>query len=179
MRKELKEFICASAFIVLVAMTSDLQKEPKKALHKYAVRLSEIDIEVPEKEYPCQEELSLYEENTVDEEELYILAHVINGEAGAYYCSDEMRYGVGSVVLNRVNHKDFPNDIKSVVFQQGQYACTWSGLYDWQPTDASWRIAEDLLRNGSVMPDEVVFQSQSIQGSGIYKQIGNQYFCYR
>ena len=51
------------------------------------------------------------------EEDLYILAHVICGEA--QNCPDDEQLLVGSVVLNRVNHGRFPNTIKGVVFAPG------------------------------------------------------------
>ena len=45
-----------------------------------------------------------------------LLAHVINGEAGAEWCDEEMRYYVGSVVLNRVAHEEFPNTLEDVIY---------------------------------------------------------------
>lgn len=67
-----------------------------------------------------------YAERTVSYEvsDIEILAHLINGEAGADWCSDTTRYYVGSVVLNRVNSNEFPDSIYGVVFQSGQYALT-------------------------------------------------------
>lgn len=110
---------------------------------------------------------------------LYILAHVINGEAGAEYCTDDMRRYVGSVVLNRVNSSYFPDNIKDVVFQDGQYACTWDGNYNKEPEEYCWEIAAELLMQGSVLPDTVVFQAQFPQGSGTYLIEQNMYFCYQ
>ena len=110
---------------------------------------------------------------------LYILAHVINGEAGAEYCTDDMRRYVGSVVLNRVNSSYFPDNIKDVVFQDGQYACTWDGNYDKEPEEYCWEIAAELLMQGSVLPETVVFQAQFPQGSGTYLIEQNMYFCYQ
>lgn len=51
------------------------------------------------------------------EEDLYILAHVICGEA--QNCPDDEQLLVGSVVLNRVNHGRFPNTIKAWYLHQG------------------------------------------------------------
>lgn len=116
---------------------------------------------------------------TVDPEDLEILAHLLVGEAGSDWCSDEMIYYVGSVVLNRVAAKDFPDTIEGVVFQKGQYACTWDGNYDRKPTERHYRIAEDLLLNGSLLPEDVVFQAEFKQGSAVYAKVQNMYFCYR
>lgn len=111
------------------------------------------------------------------EDELYILSHTIYGEASG--CSYEHKLYVGSVILNRVNSKHYPNSIEDVVFQQGQYACTWDGNYDKTPDKETIEIAEYLLSNGSQIPDNVVYQAEFYQGSGVWKQSGNTYFCYR
>lgn len=116
---------------------------------------------------------------SVDDYELWLLAHLINGEAGATWCSDTTRYYVGSVVLNRVNHTEFPDSIESVIYQSGQYACTWDGNFDLEPSDRCWEIARDLLINGSWLPNDVVFQANFSQGSGVYDYIDGVYFCYR
>ena len=108
------------------------------------------------------------------QEDLYILAHVICGEAQSYP-DDEQLY-VGSVVLNRVGHPSFPNTIQDVVFQRGQYACTRDGNYNREPTPQNWANAKYLLENGSVLPGNVVWQSGGRQGNGVY--IRTRYHCY-
>lgn len=114
-------------------------------------------------------------------QDLDLLSRVIYSEGGgASWVSDDMCYGIGSVVLNRVEHKDFPNSIKEVVYQSGQYACINTRYFFEQPNERSLEIAEELL-NGSEnrFPKDVVFQAQFTQGSGVYSHIQNMYFCYR
>lgn len=111
------------------------------------------------------------------DEDLEILAHVLTGECHTY--PDEEQLYVGSVVLNRVNSPDYPDTVKGVVFQRGQYACTWDGNYYRQPTEANWRNARWLLENGSVLPENVVYQSGGRQGSGVYLRTRYHYYCYR
>lgn len=137
----------------------------------------EIQVETQPVEVEPVEEIEPVK--TVDPEDLEILAHLLVGEAGSDWCSDEMIYYVGSVVLNRVAAKDFPNTIEGVVFQKGQYACTWDGNYDRKPSERHYRIAEDLLLNGSLLPEDVVFQAEFKQGSAVYAKVQNMYFCYR
>ena len=110
-----------------------------------------------------------------DEDDLYILSHLIYGEAGGE--SDECQLAVGSVVLNRVESSSFPNSIEGVVFAPGQYACTWDGNYDKEPSQRAIDNARYLLENGSTLPDGVVFQAQFVQGE-IYAEIDGEYFCY-
>lgn len=114
-----------------------------------------------------------------DMEELELLAHLINAEAGADWCSDDMKYYVGSVALNRVKSEDFPETLKEVIYQEGQYACIIDGNFKKEPTDACWEIAEDLLINGPALPESVVFQAEFEQGDGIYCKEQNMYFCYK
>jgi hypothetical protein len=117
---------------------------------------------------------------TVVEDELYMLSHLIYAEAGSVKCSDKTRYYVGSVVLNRVKSNLFKeNTIKDVIFADGQYSCTWLGTYYNEPTTRCVEIAKDLLENGSVLPENVVFQATFEQGDGIYEYIDNTYFCYK
>lgn len=57
----------------------------------------------------------------VDEAELEMLACVIYQEAGADAASDEARYMVGDVVLNRIADERFPNTMEEVLTQERQY----------------------------------------------------------
>lgn len=114
----------------------------------------------------------------VDDTELYLLAHLIYAEAGSDWCTDEMQIGVGSVALNRVEHHLFPDTLYDVIYQSGQYSCTWNGSFDYTPNQRAWNTAQYLLENGSQFPNNVVFQAGFVQGSGIYKQVQNMYFCY-
>ena len=110
------------------------------------------------------------------QDDLEVLAHVLCGEAHTYP-DEEQRY-VGSVVLNRVKHRAYPNTIRGVVFQKGQYACTWDGNYYRQPTEANYRNAKWLLENGSILPANVVYQSKARQGSGTYVSTKYHKYCY-
>lgn len=109
-------------------------------------------------------------------DDLYDLSHLICGEAEG--CSWDMKISVGSVVLNRVSDDRFPNSIAEVIFQPGQYSCTWDGNFYKEPSNDTVKAAEYLLENGSQIDKSVVWQAEFIQGNGIYDQIGNMYFCY-
>jgi len=133
----------------------------------------DLDYQEPEEELP--------KANDFTEEDLELLAHLIMGEAGGVQ-NDEWLYYYGSVALNRVADKDFPNTLKEVIYQKEpclQYACTVDGNFDKEPTDSCYEIAQDLLMFGSVIPSDVVWQSECEQGSGKWKQCGNTYFCYK
>ena len=129
------------------------------------------------KEYPSLSTPS----NSYSEKDLDILSHIICGEAQSY--SDELQLAVGSVFLNRVKDSRFPNTFEEVAFQKRQYACTRDGNYYRKPTDRNIANAKYLLENGSVLPENVVFQAEFKQGKGVYKtiEVGKRrkmYFCY-
>lgn len=115
------------------------------------------------------------------DEDLYVLSHIIQCEAG--YCQREMMEGVGSVVLNRVADPRFPNTITEVVNQPGQYTPVASGAFaSAQPTELVMEVAVDLLQWGSKYPQEVIYQANFQLGTGIYKTLSTSYstmyFCY-
>lgn len=121
------------------------------------------------------------QESAYSEDDLYRMSHLIYGEAGN--CSREMMEAVGSVVLNRVMDDRFPDTIADVIFQPGQYACTWDGNYDLTPSEEAVEVAEYLLEEGSQLDVTVVWQAEFVQGEGVYKTITSpwgttMYFCY-
>ena len=118
-------------------------------------------------------------ECTYTDEDVWYLSRVIQAESG--YCQTEMMEGVGSVVLNRVESDLFPDSIREVIEQPGQYS-TLSWLSQQTPTDEVMEVTIDLLENGSKFPPEVVWQANFPQGSGTYQTLSTSYstmyFCY-
>jgi hypothetical protein len=121
-------------------------------------------------------EIELTTETDVTEDEIELLAKLITAEVGGV--DEEASYLCGSVVINRMNSEKFPNTLEEVIYQKGQYQCSWNGALNKDYTDLSWEIAEELLTEGTIIPDNVVWQSEFAQGDGIYKQVGRTYFCY-
>lgn len=117
-------------------------------------------------------------ERAYTDEDIWYLSHVIQAESG--YCSTEMMEGVGSVVLNRVSDNRFPDTIREVIEQPGQYS-TLSWLESQIPTDECMNVTIDLLENGSKYPAGVVWQANFPQGTAVYKTISTSYstmyFC--
>lgn len=109
------------------------------------------------------------------DEELELLANVIYHEN---YCNGEYIMKLtGSVVLNRVKASWYPDTIKGVLYQKGQYS-TVDKFYTTKIPDSVYDIARGLLIGGSIAPKEVVFQSMFKQGSGVYYTENHEYFCY-
>lgn len=114
-------------------------------------------------------------EPEVDENDLYWLSHVICGEAQCY--SRECQIAVGSVVLNRVNSKRYPNTLEGVITQRHQYSSFTDGNFHRKPTETNIEVARELLMHGSQLPSNVYFQAQFKQGDFTYAKIDGEYFC--
>lgn len=115
------------------------------------------------------------------DEELETFAHLLYAEAGGE--SDTCIKYVGSVVLNRVKSKNFPDNLLDVIYQKGQYYPTWHGFMERKVENEScYTIAKELLKNGSILPDGVLGQADySIYqkyGSSLYAEVDGEYFFY-
>ena len=129
---------------------------------------------------------------TYSQEELDMLALVIYQEAGSDACSDETRMMVGNVVLNRIADDRFPNtlyEVLTAVSESGYGAygrLHWTGIV-WDakasyPSEAhavkrAYDCAERLLNGERVLPSDVIYQAEFQQGTSLYKQIDNFFFC--
>lgn len=130
-----------------------------------------------------EEEIELNSSN-VNDDDLYWLSRIVMQEMGGDWVSDELQQMVASVVMNRVDSEYFPDTIKDVIFQKGQYAGAeyLSGV---EPTDKVIKNCKYILENGSILPSNVVFQAEFVQGDGVYytyydKYVGSTtYFCYK
>lgn len=111
----------------------------------------------------------------VDEQELDLLARLIQAEAGADWCTDELQRAVGSVVLNRMGDERYPDTMKEVIYQKGQYSTAKSGKINQAATDRAKANAEYLLTEGSTLPDEIIYQANFKQGK-VYKELQGVYF---
>ena len=118
------------------------------------------------------------------DDDLYWLALAIHMEAGSNWLSDEHQLKVGNVVLNRVAHPSFPpTTIHGVLHQPGQYCFIMRGVRQ-QPSERAFANAQRLLNGERILPANVVFQAEFVQGSGIHSQIfcptlgTTTFFCY-
>lgn len=144
------------------------------------VKVVNATVEQPKEEVALTSNVVEKETPSYTEEDLYWLSKAIAQELGSYWVPDWAQQWVASVVLNRVNHPSFPDSIYGVLHQPGQYC----GFYA-TPTEQNIANAKYVLENGSVLPENVVFQSLGTQGSGIHgtyydPHMGNTtYFCYK
>lgn len=136
-----------------------------------------------ERLYKLQSE-HLGEINRLNFDDLFLLAKIVEVEAGSSWITEEHKQMVASVVINRVNSPEFPDTIYDVVYQHRQYAAAGTKYFEeLVPSESSVRNALYVLQNGSIAPETVVFQAEFKQGSSVYKtynpeKLGTTYFCH-
>lgn len=162
------------AILILTGVTYHTTGDKSQA--EQVETTAEIQQEIIEPPTPIEEKYTA--------EELDLLARIINAEAGIM--SDEAQQLTGNVVLNRVDDARFPNTIKEVIYQKGQYAPTWNGAIKKEPTQRAISNAKRLLEGERFCDGTVVWQAEFKQGKGVYKKITEtingytytMYFCY-
>ncbi len=161
-----------------------LYAEKEKAIQELQIAIDTAKELATENEY--YSEVSEYVYNgewsyEYDESDVEILAGVMYAEnyiSGRY----EMML-TGSVVLNRVLDKRFPNNIHDVVYQidsgYEQYAPRTKRLIgSGEVPEECYELARILLKHGSILPHDVVYQAHFKQGKGVFWEWKGEFFCY-
>jgi hypothetical protein len=154
-----------------------------EAHEKYGLYAGLTDINWDEYEVVVEEEATETVEESLEEylgwtnEDYERMAHLVYAEGGSqgYDC---MLY-IGSVVLNRIESDRYPNTIKDVVNQKGQYSVkNW--YMNRTPSEEAYEVVEELLTNGSVLPDYVLYQryQRAVRGTTEYARINGEVFSY-
>jgi len=122
---------------------------------------------------------------SVDFEELLLLSKIIYAEAGCAWLDMRWKMAVGEVVLNRMASPEFPDTMREVLEQPGQYYGKNSRYFDGlRPTAESVEAARRLLEGERVLGEPaVVFQSNYRLGSGVFlelrdRALGSTYLCW-
>lgn len=130
------------------------------------------------------------------DEDIRILTTTVLHEAG--HTTEQLRQYVAQVVLNRVEDSRFPDTVKGVITQPGQYStkyATVEAANAIQATDSKngtyyYGICEDSVKAAMMgqveMPSNVLYQANFSQGKGVWKSVyfnsgwyaSTSYFCY-
>lgn len=130
------------------------------------------------------------------DEDIRILTTTVFHEAG--HTTEQPRQYVAQVVLNRVEDSRFPDTVKGVITQPGQYStkyATVEAANAIQATDSKngtyyYGICEDSVKAAMMgqveMPSNVLYQANFSQGKGVWKSVyfnsgwyaSTSYFCY-
>lgn len=162
---------------------------------KYEARIEELECKasVAEEEAQRWKEVAdksrsiVVRTKEVDFDDLYLLARLVESEAGNE--SYETKMMIASVVMNRVADSRFPNSIKEVIYQKGQFEVTARKvngvlMIDREPSLDSLRVANDILNKGSILPSNVlVFYQKSVDEGWVTSRTthlisGNTVFAY-
>lgn len=121
----------------------------------------------------------------LDFEELWLLSKIIYAEAGSVWLPMDWKMAVGEVVLNRVASPEFPDTMREVLEQPGQYYGKGSRYFDsLKPSAECVEAARRLLEGERVLcAPGVVFQSNYRLGSGVFlelkdRYLGSTYLCW-
>lgn len=130
------------------------------------------------------------------DEDIRILTTTVFHEAS--HTTEQLRQYVAQVVLNRVEDSRFPDTVKGVITQPGQYStkyATVEAANAIQATDSKngtyyYGICEDSVKAAMMgqveMPSNVLYQANFSQGKGVWKSVyfnsgwyaSTSYFCY-
>lgn len=129
-------------------------------------------------------------------EDIRILTTTVYFEAGQ--TTEQLRQYVARVAMNRVEDSRFPNTVKGVITQPGQYSTKYATeemaqsiknkdaanhTYNWQTCKNSAMLA---MMGKVDMPKNVLYQANFTQGKGLWKSVyfdsgwyaSTSYFCY-
>lgn len=117
------------------------------------------------------------------DEDTYLLAQLIDAEAkGEPYTG---KVAVGNVVLNRVKSPEFPDTVKEVIFQKGQFSPVTNGSIHDEPTDESIRAAKEAMNGREIVSNQALYfynpntsTSDWIFSRKTIMDIGNHRFAY-
>ena len=90
----------------------------------------------------------------------------------------EGQQAVAEVVLNRMMSDDFPDTVKDVLYQQGQFQPA-AYLDQAEPADEQYDAVEAALYGPNILPVDVVFFSTSGENDNVWGGIGGHVFCYK
>lgn len=118
---------------------------------------------------------------SVDPETLDMLARIIEAEAkGETY---EGKLAVGQVVLNRVEHEQFPDTIHDVIYQPRQFEPVMNGAFYNEATEESVQAALEILMRDEPIIEALYFYNPAIAASQEWfdtlefvEEIGNHVF---
>lgn len=170
-------------YVVEISEPKDVIERPteqKVKAIKTVVEIATVEPDVPDINVG-------HNEPTYTEAELEAMAIVIYQEAGGDACSDETRLMVGNVVMNRVADERFPDTIEEVLTQKQQYGrLYWTGLVwperadqagEAHAVERAYRCAEEVLNGVRLLPDDVIWQAEFVQGTEIVAEQDGFYFC--
>jgi N-acetylmuramoyl-L-alanine amidase len=118
---------------------------------------------------------------SVTDAEFDLLSRIVTAEAkGEPYIG---QIAVANVIMNRVESDGFPNDIKSVIYDKGQFSPVSNGTINQPATDVAKQAVRDALNGSNQAGDALFFWATYVPKDSwvwtkpVIKQIGNHVFA--
>ncbi len=177
-------FFIIMAMMLRVIATSEIEN---KELPEPDVVVEVEYIVVDEDDYYMEEEVEPevieQDDSRVEDGKVYWLSRIIHAEARGE--NREGQIAVGNVVLNRVDSDEFPDTIKGVIFQKGQFSPVSNGSIYNEPSSDAIRSATIALEGDEVVDgsalffynDRLVASDNWIRTRDVVTVIGNHTFC--
>lgn len=103
-----------------------------------------------------------------EQENLDIIAKVIQHEADPQWCEWEHSVAVGAVVCNRVKSPWFPDTVREVVEAPGQYLKAYTSDFG-GTTRIAYEAARAAMDGDHDVPSDCYWQDNKVQGVSIWK----------
>lgn len=104
-----------------------------------------------------------------EQEDLNIVAKVIQFESDPAWCDWEHSVAIGAVIMNRVRSEWFPNNVKSVVTAPGQYTPMYT--YDFSRVSRlSYAAAKAAIDGDHNVPNDAYWHANFPQGTSTWKK---------
>lgn len=152
-------------------------KKPSETKSDNDYRISTISTVVNTENTTGKEDTNLNES-----EDVFLIAAAVCREAGGESIETQML--VANVIINRVNSSKYPNTVRGVLTQKNQYGTMWKygvSFPKWATENIKeqcYSVAKRILNGERVCPENVIYQAEFKQGSGVYSYVGGMYFCY-
>lgn len=180
-----KTFICLLVLVSTIALVSWAVSKPEETGQADPIPSETTSYIEPVVETP---EVTPEPVPTYTQEELEIMAIIIYQEHGDNASSNETRIKIGNVVMNRVASDEFPDTIKEVALQSGQWGTLSITEIKWadrasQPEEAeavqrAYDCAKRVLEGEILLPENVTWAAEFKQGKGTSEYVDGTYFCY-
>jgi len=176
------KIILLAVIITLVVMMAECRRSQAAAVPAELIPGYHMPVVVRGEKSLAYTELvsrQLIGQKGVDMDDAELLAEVMYHENWNTDPEHLAAYYTGAVVMNRVNSPDWPDTVKDVLYQRGQYSTTHKFFKKPVPGECL-ELAKRILRDGTPdVPANVIYQSTFRQGSGVWQIINGEYFCYQ
>lgn len=95
------------------------------------------------------------EKSSVNQKDLQLMAQLIESESGNQ--PFEGKLAVGTVIMNRIQSDEFPDTIRDVIFQKGQFQVVGNGKIYNEPSEDSLEAAKEIMNGKRVFNTDVLY----------------------